>query len=748
MLIVLGAFGAFPASLLGKRFRTVERVAMAPILGICLGTSVFTTLLYFWPASSTAWLVPVIAVASVAAAAVHSRDVLRWRALRTDLAGWASLAVIIVVISVPVLSVMHSRHTVGPVSYAVGDAIGYVAETDGDVRSSLHAAETNGGRIFNLSQGFMAHYAQSYQNLDLTPLSADVDSLVGLGSTDTWDAFLIAFLVAGALGAAASVRWALRGSGAMAVTLGGAAAGTFFAGALFLQLYFADSQAALVGLGLLLPLGAIAADAVVEPRPATLVLTAMVGAGLLSVYPLFVASAAVAGGAGLLFMAARSWRARRDAVFAELGRGALRVGCVVGLTILFNLVAFTRDLRYWKELITGGLNPSLFGFPVYDMNARGLPAWLFQTRNLFTTMPWSHAGAVLIGEEIILPLIFIGVIILALKRFPVLVWLVVVIAVSAALGEYEYAKNNCAYCTDRSLLPIGAVLAGLLAVGLGVLWMSRRLIVRAAGFVVLVLWIVPAFHAERDIRDRVSGTGSFLDASARVVLAKLPPNATVDVEGFDAAPAFASPAEAFAYELVDERTHGHATLPADVNNYGALSYLGTAPLDSGYFNPNYRYVLTRLPGIATARRVIARSGGIALEERTQPLDVTVDGGLQALSEHLDGAGIAWLSSTAPLHLIVAGGDSRPAFVGVRTIDTVPAKVPRQAGVTSRLRGNRLTVCVRARGRAPFRQAQFQVTYNPVPSSALSGPYNEPIVGVGVQLAAMAVATGHCPYPVR
>ena len=42
-------------------------------------------------------------------------------------------------------------------------------------------------------------------------------------------------------------------------------------------------------------------------------------------------------------------------------------------------------------------------------------------------------------------------------------------------------KNACSYCTDRSLLPVGAMLIGLFAIGLGVLWMSRRTLVRTAG---------------------------------------------------------------------------------------------------------------------------------------------------------------------------------------------------------------------------------------------------------------------------
>jgi hypothetical protein len=746
MLVVLASIGAFPASLLSARFRAVERVGLAAILGLCLGASVFTTLLYFWPASSTSWLVPVLAVTSLVAAAVRSRRALRLQVLRANLAGWASLVIIVAFVTLPVLSVMRSHHSVGPVSYSVPDAIGYVAETDGEVRQSLHQAVTNRGPIPNLSQAFMVHYADSYQNLDVAPLSANVDSLAGLGATDSWDSFLIAFIVAGGLGAAASVRWALRESGPITRALAGGAAGGMFAGALFLQLYSGDSQAALCGLGLLLPLGAIAADAAVKPRPATLVVVALVLAGLIAVYPLFVAPAAAAGAVAVLFMAVRRTRANPGGAWGDLGRGALLVTLVVALAVLFNVVAFARDLRYWKALVTGGLNPSSFGFPIYDMRAEGIPSWLFQTRNLFTVEPWSHAGAVVIGEEIILPLVFAAVIVLAIKRFPVLVWLVVAVAIAALLGEYEALKNNCSYCTDRSLLPIAPLLAGLLAVGLGALWMSGRPLQRAAGLLILVVWIVPAFHAERDVRKRLAGSGAFLDSSDRTVLERLPPKATVDLEGFDASPAVgATPVEAFTYELADERSHGRATLPGDISTDNALAYFGVAPLTSGDFNPNYHFVLTRLAGVSTGRRLIVRSGGTALQERTRSLDVIVDTGLQAMSEHLDSAGIAWLSSTTPLRLVVVGGISRPAYVGVKLIDTVTAKLPRQPGVVSRLRGQHLTVCVKAQGSPPIRVAQFQVAYNPAPSSTASGPYSEPIVGVGLQLAALAVASGRCPY---
>ena len=745
MLVVLAALGAGPASILSVRFRAIERVALAPILGMCLGTSVFTTLNYIFRAADTNWLVPVLGAASVALAAVRSRAAGGWLRGREQLAGWASVALVILVITVPVISVLRSQHTVGPESYAVGDAIGYIAEADGEIRQSLHQAIYATPPFPNLAQHYLTVYGQSYQNLDVSSLSANVDSLVGLGAADTFDAFLIAFLIAGALGALAAVRWLLRGDEWPARTLAGAVVGVMFAGAFFLQLLFADSQAGLAGLCVLLPLAAIAADAVIEPRPVALVLVAIMAAGLFAIYPLFVAPTGATAGLVVLYLAVRRWRAGGADRVAALRAGALRVAFVLAAAACMNLVSFTRDLRYWKALVTGGLNPNQFGFPAFDMKVNTVPSWLLQTRNLFTQIPWSGAGISVLVEEIVVPLLLIAMIVVAVRRFRVLVWLVVVIAIAAALGEYEAAKNACSYCTDRSLLPIGPLVAGMVAVGLAILWMSKRRLLRAFAFVVLATWLVPAFTQERDIRNRVSGAGTFLNSSARVVLVRLPRRATIDVEGFDASPYEASPDDPFAYELAEEVSDSRATTPGDVSNNNAIAYFGVSPLNGGQFNPDYQYVLTRLPGIATNRRTVARSDGIALQQRISPLDVTIDGGAVAPSERADPSGTAWVSNGVPLRLIVAGPSTGPAFVGLRMFVSVPAAVPPQPGVVSESYGAWLTVCARAGGIAPFRVAQVRVGYNTIPSGPVTGPYAESPVQVGVQLSAMAVEAGRCPF---
>src|SRR5271169_5060109 len=68
MLVVLLALGSGPAAFLGGRFDAAARVAMAPVLGLCLATCVFTTLIWFTAARNTYWLIPVIALVSLAVA--------------------------------------------------------------------------------------------------------------------------------------------------------------------------------------------------------------------------------------------------------------------------------------------------------------------------------------------------------------------------------------------------------------------------------------------------------------------------------------------------------------------------------------------------------------------------------------------------------------------------------------------------------------------------------------------------------
>jgi hypothetical protein len=118
-------------------------------------------------------------------------------------------------------------------------------------------------------------------------------------------------------------------------------------------------------------------------------------------------------------------------------------------------------------------------------------------------------------------------------------------------------------------------------------------------------------------RIRILDTAYFLDSANRSVLAALPGHdVPVEIEGFNES--LRAPGELpLVMALVNERTDNHASLALNAPDYSANAYLGPS-YQPQLLDPNYRYVLTRFTAVITGRRTIARSGGIALEERIAP----------------------------------------------------------------------------------------------------------------------------------
>jgi hypothetical protein len=192
------------------------------------------------------------------------------------------------------------------------------------------------------------------------------------------------------------------------------------------------------------------------------------------------------------------------------------------------------------------------------------------------------------------------------------------------------------------------------------------------------------------------------------------------------------------YVLVSERNHEEVSVPNVSPTDNELKSLGTA----NYINPRYRYVLTRLGGVQTARRTIARAGPLALEERVDPLDVTVASttGIATPVLRLDRRG--YPSIVGPLNLFVIGGGTAPAWVRLRFQTIAPARTPPQPGVRARSTAHTLTVCVRATGTAPVRSATLELAGTVFRSPEPNEPYAPPEPPRGVELVAMRAVT-HC-----
>jgi hypothetical protein len=96
------------------------------------------------------------------------------------------------------------------------------------------------------------------------------------------------------------------------------------------------------------------------------------------------------------------------------------------------------------------------------------------------------------------------------------------------------------------------------------------------------------------------------------------------------------------YQIANEATRQRLALSMESNDYAGLAYLGGTHPPRAEFTPDYRYILTRADGIATARRVVARSGAFALERRATPLDVAITSGVALDTARDDPQGRAWV----------------------------------------------------------------------------------------------------------
>ena len=485
-------------------------------------------------------------------------------------------------------------------------------------------------------------------NLDATPLNSNVNALLGLGATATNSSFLIVLLLMGALGAFAAVRYATRSRTWMAVI-----AGALFGGPLFLELWFDTYQAAIVALGLLIPVYMLGAENLREHRQADLWLLALMLATLLTVYPLYVPIIAVAGGLALAWIGWRRSR-RAEPVLGNLRQVVGGIALLIVLTILFDLVAFTRDISYYREVLNNTFELPRVG---YHLPLEVLPGWLAQTREFWLLTPLGSGGLkeVLLGA--ILPAVFVAFIVVGLRRHRIGIALVALAGLCALTAYYSYSSREaCTYCGERDLLPLAPIVAVLLALGLATALAMPARWARAAGVVGALLVLAAVGERARIELERFSNGSYFLDSANRTALSHLPKTANaVLLEGFGETTS-AQAEQPLVYHLANEYLPGRVSIVLGSDLYNGISYLdfGHVYSPGPDSNPRYEYVLTRFPGIETTRRIIARSGGIALQRRTQPLDISTYAGIVAPLDRLDYTGTAWIQPEMPLAMYISG----------------------------------------------------------------------------------------------
>jgi hypothetical protein len=589
---------------------------------------------------------------------------------------------------------------------------------------------------WDLTDQFGASFARGFQQIGFDATAAATNTFFGWGASETQSAFMIVLVVAGAFGVFATVRGLTRTR-----TYAATVAALLIAGPLAYQLFVAGSEAALAGLALIPSLALIGGLAIRNRAPVNIGTFGLLAAGLQTVYPLLIATFVpwVAIVAGL--KAVHAALARRVSVRAmAVGLGVLIL--VTALAIGLSPVAFGRNTTYWHNAATRDYLKTL-ALPIYSLPAEVIPAYVFQTREFFFLR---LSGTSL--QEWVLGLVVPGLLVIlaayGIWRYRSAWILLPGIAIAAVLAYYTSVVNECSYCVQRNLLIIGPIAATLIGVGIAAIASaSAKVWYRAAAILIAVAVLTIVGHKSSVMARRAEHGSYTFPSDARQPISKLHDRrGPVYLEGIGStlAAVFETPSLYFA---ANEATSERLALNAESDDYGGLQYLGSIRRSGPTYVPNYRWILTRLPGIQTNRETVVRQGPFALQKRANSADVTVTSGVVADAAERDPQGLAWVQgrmvfwvsalSPAPLHLELEFKGEAAATTGVA----------RPAQVLSR-KPDVLKVCRPVKGSAARRKVFLPLGLQVPPPHPPSDKLGWPAIPTKVlRLAAMSATTGPC-----
>jgi len=745
MFAFLLLVGLGPVAFLPPRVDRASRLALAPAFGLSVSMCVLVTSVWRVPVHRTAWLLPLLAAASVTVAVWRAKHAAPDAAERTPWRIGASAVVQLVLVAVVVMGSLSlplvRRDSVGPVGYGVADAGGYVLEQDGMEAESIYAAERQHPPWRDMTIEEWSAYAGSFQEIGFDPVSADVDVLLGLGATQTYSSFVIAVLLVGAFGAFAAVRIATRARSWPAPF-----AGALFGGSFFIQLFMDGSEGALTGLALVLPLLLAGYLALRDRRAVNLILFALLAAGLQTAYPLFVPPLVLGGAFVLAVVAVR--HLRRGIGATELARGGGSVAGVLVLAAALSPVAFERNVRYWRAILNGTYMITKLGLPQYELPIGVLPGWLAQSRSFYYLPTLESLTAQQTLNSIFIPLVLIAAILYGLWRHRATAIVIPVAAAAGLLAYYTMEHDQCSYCVQRNLLVVEPLTAAGIGVALAALLAARGRTLRLLAGAIAIVTLVAVGDRALDTNRLEADAAYVFDRQTRQALAAVPRHAagTLELEGFGQGPK-AQMEEPLVYSAAREILGRPPSISAESDDNLGLQYLG-GPRPAGVeFDPGYRYVLTRLAGINTARRTIARYGAIALQERVQSLDALVTSGVDVALARNEPMGLAWVQGV-PVTVWVTGATLKervwvqldfqittPGAVNVGQAADVPTKARRT--------GSHLVVCLEAPNEGPIRRVAVPLGFTPIPQPPAPGEYGIPDPPRGLRLAAVYALDRPC-----
>lgn len=728
MLAIIGALGAGPAALLPGEQRSLVRVALAPALGLALGSVVLVTANLLVPLGASLWF-PVLPIAAISLAVALRRAGRADPGLREHVHVLAVVA-LLAVLAVPLGALNHpfdARLSQGPVGYGIFDGPGYVTLIQGfqdgvNADPLLRTAEIDWpkskwddeswGAPWNIALRYGWTY--KYQHTSGYTLPAAISGGFGWPPWQVLTPFLIVLVITGALGVMALT---LRLTGALVPSV---LAGVAYAGPVTSQVLVDGSGALLAGLAILPPLAVTGIVAFERPTLARTLTFGALLAALQAIYPELLALPAAAAAVSVAALGVHRGRRGLSRAYAARGLGHLLLAGAASLALSPRTAPWTLDY------LTGQLgdNSILPNLVKYELPARNAVSWIFGVRDFYGFAFDATAQPSLLGE-VLLPLLLLAAMIVAVVALSASRPLAAFVIVAVAQAAITAPSLDCSYCAQRSLLALPPIILPLMAAGLTCA--ARRSRVLAIGAVAVATAALIATGVTDDrVLDRAQA-GAYMTSLDHEALADAvkPLEDTVTMEGFDAVPLWAWAEQPTTYMVLDEATDARISAPAAYNDWGGYSYFATRPIGHPVFDPGYRYVASRFGALDSGRRTIGRFGPIKLEERARPFDVTVARGLAVDIRRRDPTGVAYVQAPGnqigleqgPLTFWVSAEDRRPAYVHAVFAAPPDFKVGAQLA-RQRLRADaRWDVCVPVPGRGRLRVFSVAVAPTPPPLGA-------------------------------
>jgi hypothetical protein len=757
LLALLAALGAGPAAFLPRTVPAVTRISLAPAFGLALGAAASVSAAYLMPMSTGAWAVLVpLAAASLAAALLRLRaaGLPRPAPAAREVAAVAAVAL---AVTAALDAPLVADRSLGPMGWQINDStyliaqrVGLERHTSRDLRIDYTLRRflnyPRPSPVLKLSREDRRDVPALYEGqwkyvpIGFASLGAGANVLFGWRGVDTQSAFLAALVVVASIGGFGLALWITSSVWA------GLLAGLLFAGPLGYQLYVESAEASRAAIAMLPATALVGILLLRGVEPALVVLFGLLLAGLVAVYPLWIPAFALTVGvvaAAAAILRAGGGRLDRSAILR--GLGALAATALVAA--MLSPVALVRGINFAhlvgatdfvRDLV-------LLGLPSYHLPAEVLPGWLLQTREFYSLAPLDLGDLRGLLRGFVLPLLLLAVAAYGGWRFRHrgALALAAPLPVVALLALRADQAQGCSYCVQRQLAMLEPSVAILLAAGLAALplaaesWPLRHLSLppRALGGVaVLAGVLILALAAQKSVvlAQRAHDGGEILDSRIRALTDDLDRDSGPVLLELTAAGGVTLPA---TYWAVDENTGTRPGLAPRSAGFQSVTSFAEAGADLRVGDrPDYRLVLTRMRGIATARRTIETDGPYALERRAYPFDPSPLSGVLADVAH-DPGGTAWV--VGPLRFGVAADSSRPAWL--RLVLRGPGVSSLAVGGVARLsrRGDRAELCVPVPGRSSLREAEVPLTFSQLPPTPAPERYAlGPIPGKALRLAAM------------